>query len=170
VLARLSDDAVTDTYQPPAAHAEIEQIDCMYVPRIQAVVTGQTIDIKNGDATMHNVHTYRGTESWFNKAQVKGWEPIPQELPDEPKIIKFTCDVHPWMRGFVVVSPHPFFAVSGQGGGFSIKRVPAGTFTIEAWHSRFGRVKIVEGQTVAIGFAYTGTDSAPAENSDEDLL
>jgi hypothetical protein len=174
VLVRLSDDAVTDTYQPPAAHAEIEQIDCMYVPRIQGVVAGQLIDIKNGDPTLHNVHTYRGTESWFNTPQIKGSDPVARELPDEPKIVRFTCDVHPWMRGFVVVSPHPFFAVTGQGGAFSIKRVPAGTFTIEAWHSRFGRktkrVKIVEGQTVAIGFAYTGAESAPPENSDEALF
>jgi hypothetical protein len=53
-------------------------------------------------------------------------------------IVKFKCDVHPWMTGYVAVTDHPFFAVTGDDGSFTIPNVPAGTYTIEAWHERFG--------------------------------
>jgi plastocyanin len=171
VFVRLSNDSVKGDYKAPTKHAEIDQTDCMYSPRIQGVVAGETIDIKNGDATLHNVHTYKGAESWFNKPQIKGSDPIAQELPDEPKIIKFTCDVHPWMRGFVVVTSHPFFAVSAADGSFTINKVPAGDFTIEAWHPHYGlktaKVHADDGKTSEVTFSYDGTEAEPAENKDE---
>lgn len=171
VLVRLANDAVPGHYKAPAKHAEIDQVDCMYTPRIQGVVADQTIDIKNADGTLHNVHTYKGAESWFNKAQPKGANPIAQELPDEPKLVKFTCDVHPWMRGFVVVTAHPFFSVTGADGAFVIEKVPAGEFTIEAWHSHYGlktaKVKVEDGKIVEATFSYDGNEAEPAENKGE---
>lgn len=171
VFIRLANDSVKGDYKAPSKHAEINQTDCMYAPRIQGVVAGQTIDIKNGDATLHNVHTYKGAESWFNKPQIKGSPEIPQEMPDEPKIVKFTCDVHPWMRGFVVVTSHPFFAVSGADGSFTIDKVPAGEFTVEAWHPHYGlktaKVKVEDGKPAEVTFSYDGTEAEPAENKDE---
>jgi len=171
VFVRIANDGVKGDYKAPAAHAEIDQTDCMYAPRIQGVVAGQTIDIKNGDGTLHNVHTYKGTESWFNKPQIKGSAAIDQEMPEEPKIVKFACDVHPWMRGFVSVTAHPFFAVSGADGAFSIEKVPAGEYTIEAWHAHYGlkteKVKVEEGKPVEVKFTYDGTEKEPDENKDE---
>jgi len=172
VFVRISNDSLKGDYKPPSTHAVISQTDCMYVPRIQGVVAGETIDIKNGDQTLHNVHTYKGAESWFNKPQTKGSDAIAQELPEDPNIIKFTCDVHPWMRGFVVVSANPFFAVTGADGTFSIAKVPAGDFTIEAWHPHYGlktaKVKVEDGKTVTVPpFSYDGTEAEPAENKDE---
>jgi plastocyanin len=171
VFVRLANDSFKGDYQVPSAHATITQTDCMYVPRVQGVLAGQTIDIKNGDGTLHNVHTYKGGESWFNKPQIKGSDAIPQELPDEPKIIKFTCDVHPWMHGFVVASANPFFAVSGADGTFTIDKVPAGDFTLEAWHPHYGlktaKVKVEDGKAAEVTFTYDGTEPEPNENKDE---
>ncbi len=171
VLVRISNDSLKGDYKAPTKHAEIDQTDCMYSPRIQGVLAGQTIDIKNGDATLHNVHTYKGAESWFNKPQIKGSDAIAQELPDEPKVIKFTCDVHPWMRGFVVVNANPFFAVSGADGTFTINKVPAGDFTVEAWHPHYGlktaKVHVDDGKPATVTFSYDGTEAEPAENKDE---
>jgi plastocyanin len=171
VFVRIANDAIKGDYKAPSAHAEINQVDCMYAPRIQGVVAGQTIDIKNSDGTLHNVHTYKGAESWFNKPQIKGSAAIPQELPEEPKVIKFTCDVHPWMRGFVVVNSHPFFAVSGADGSFSIQKVPAGEYKVEAWHATYGlktaTAKVEDGKTVELTFSYDGTEKEPDENKDE---
>jgi plastocyanin len=171
VFVRIANDSIKGEYKPPTAHAVIDQTDCMYSPRIQGVVAGQTIDIKNMDGTLHNVHTYKGMESWFNKPQIKGSAPIAQEMPDEPKIIKFACDVHPWMRGFVIVSSHPFFAVSDKDGAFKIEKVPAGDYTIEAWHSHYGlktgKLKVEDGKTAEIDFKYDGTEKEPDENKDE---
>ena len=171
VLVRISNDAIKGDYKAPAKHAEINQTDCMYAPRIQGVVAGQTIDIKNSDGTLHNVHTYKGTESWFNKPQIKDSPAISQEMPEEAKIIKFACDVHPWMRGFVVVNAHPFFAVSGADGTFNIEKVPAGEYAVEAWHPHFGvkngKVKVEDGKTAELSFSYDGTEQEPVENKDE---
>ena len=143
----------------------------MYAPRIQGVIAGSDITIKNGDATLHNVHTYKGAESWFNKPQIKGSDAIAQEMPDEPKIIKFQCDVHPWMHGFVVVTGHPFFAVTGADGTYTIDKVPAGDYVIEAWHSHYGlktgKVKVEDGKPATTDFTFDAADKEPDENKDE---
>lgn len=171
VLVRIANDGIKGDYKAPAKHAEVNQTDCMYTPRIQGVVAGQTIDIKNGDGTLHNVHTYKGTESWFNKPQIKGSPAIEQEMPDEAKVVKFACDVHPWMRGFVIVNAHPFFAVSGADGSFTIDKVPAGEYAVEAWHPHYGlktgKVKIEDGKAAELNFSYDGTEAEPVENKDE---
>ncbi len=172
VFVRLSNESVKGDFKAPDKHAEIAQQDCMYTPRIQGVVSGQTIDIKNSDDTLHNVHTYKGTESWFNKPQTKGAPAIAQEMPEENKVVKFQCDVHPWMRGFVVVNSHPFFAVSGADGTFTIANVPAGKYDIEAWHPTYGlkksTVEVADGAVKdGITFTYDGTEPEPTENKDE---
>jgi hypothetical protein len=78
---------------------------------------------------------------------------------DEPgAIIKFKCDVHPWMTGYVGVSNHPFFAVTTSGGTFSIGKVPPGKYTLEAWHERFGtkttEVTVAADQPVTADFSF----------------
>ncbi len=168
VLVRLANGAVKGDWKGKAG--EIDQKDCMYEPRIQGIVAGSDITIKNGDSTLHNVHTYKGAESWFNQAQPKGSDALKKELED-PSIIKFTCDVHPWMHGFVVVTDHPFFAVSGKDGSFTIEKVPAGEYDVEAWHTQYGlkkaKVKVEDGKTAEVKFSYDGTEAEPAENKEE---
>jgi plastocyanin len=171
VLVRLSNDSVKGDYSAPSEHAHVNQVDCMYSPRIQGVVSGQDIEIKNSDGTLHNVHTYKGAESWFNSAQPKDSAVINKDAPDDAKVIKFACDVHPWMRGFVIVSSHPFFAVSKDDGSYSIEKVPAGEYTLEAWHAHYGlktaKVKVEDGKAVEQAFTYDGTEKEPDENKDE---
>jgi plastocyanin len=169
-FVRIANDSVKGDYKAPSTHGVIDQVDCMYTPRIQGVVAGQELDIKNGDGTLHNVHTFKGTETWFNQAQPKGSPAISKELEDT-KVIKFTCDVHPWMRGFVVVSSHPFFAVSGADGSFTIEKVPAGKYDLEAWHPMYGlkkaSVEVADGKAAEATFTYDGTEKEPDENKDE---
>ncbi len=171
VLVRITNDGVKGDYKAPSMHAEIDQIDCMYSPRILGMVAGQTLDIKNGDATLHNVNSYKGSETMFNTPQPKGSDPLAKPMPDEAKIVKLTCDVHPWMRAFVIVTGHPFFSVSGADGAFSIEKVPAGDYTVEAWHSHYGlktaKLKVEDGKPAEVTFSYDGTEAEPAENKDE---
>ena len=170
VLVRIENGGVNGKFEAPKKHAEIDQQDCMYSPRIQGVVAGQEIDIKNSDGTLHNVHTYKGAESWFNQAQPKGSEMLSKELEDT-NIIKFTCDVHPWMRGFVVVTDHPFFAVSGEDGSFKIEKVPAGKYNVEAWHARYGSkkgtVEVTDDKPGEVAFTFDEKDPEPDVNKDE---
>ena len=140
----------TGTYDAPAATATVDQSGCMYRPRAQVVMAGQTIQIRNSDQTLHNVHTYRGASTMFNQAQIPGMAPLTKTLTGGGQIIKFKCDVHPWMTGYVAVATNPFFAVSGEDGNFTIDKLPAGTYTVEAWHERLGTrtadVTVAEGQ------------------------
>lgn len=170
-LVRIAPDAFKASYPAPAKHAEIDQIDCVYRPRLQGVVAGQGIDIKNSDGVLHNVHSYQGRATWFNIPQPKGASPLAKEAPEDTKVLKFACDIHPWMRAFVVVSPHPFFAVTGTDGVYQIEKIPPGDYTIEAWSPTYGlktgKAKLEDGKTAEIGFTYDGTEPPPDENRDE---
>jgi plastocyanin len=121
----------------PDATLEVDQKDCMYRPRVQAAVGGQSLVVKNTDATLHNVHGYAGAKTLFNRAQPPASQPINSKL-DDGTVMKLKCDVHPWMTGYVVVSNNGLFAVTRADGKFTIQNVPAGTYTLEAWHEKFG--------------------------------
>jgi plastocyanin len=162
VLVRLSN--VAGTFPAPAAAAEIKQDNCMYRPRVQAIVAGQAISIKNGDQTLHNVHTYKGAATLFNQAQLAGSPAIEKKFSDSGAVIKFKCDVHPWMTGYVAVNQNPFFAVTGEDGSFELKDVPAGKYTVEAWHEKFGmksaEVTVAAGAPAEAKFSFDGTETA----------
>ena len=137
VVVRITDGA-SGHYDPPAAPATLDQSACMYRPRVQAIVAGQTIAIRNGDQTLHNVHGYKGPSTLFNQAEIPGLPPIARKIGDAGDILKFKCDVHPWMTGYVVVNANPFFAVTGADGHFKITGVPPGKYTLTAWQERYG--------------------------------
>lgn len=120
----------------PATPVIIDQANCMYVPRIVAGMTGQKILIKNSDPLMHNVHAYAGTATTFNRAQMKGSKDIEQTIA--AGVTKFKCDVHPWMTGYSVGNDNPYICVTGDTGECSINGVPNGTYTVEAWHEKYG--------------------------------
>jgi len=129
---------VSGHYEPPAAAATVDQSACMYRPRVQGIVLGQPVQIKNSDQTLHNIHGYKGASTLFNKAEIPGQPPMVQQFNDADQIVKLKCDVHPWMTGYVLVSSHPFFAVTGDDGSFKITGLPPGSYTVEAWHERYG--------------------------------
>jgi plastocyanin len=137
VVVRITQ-GVTGHYEPPATIAPLDQSACMYRPRVQAIVAGQMVSIRNGDLTLHNVHGYKGASTLFNQAEIPGLPAITRKLGDPGDVLKFKCDVHPWMTGYIVVSDNPFFAVSGDDGHFRIGDVPPGKYTLTAWHERYG--------------------------------
>jgi len=137
VIVRLTT-GVSGAYAAPTTPAVVDQSACMYRPRVQGIVVGQPLQIKNSDQTLHNIHGYKGASTLFNKAEIPGLPPMTQQLTDADQIVKLKCDVHPWMTAFVLVSSHPFFAVTGEDGSFKITGVPAGSYTVEAWHERYG--------------------------------
>jgi len=121
----------------PTDPVVVDQHDCTYQPRVQGAVEGQKIMIKNSDGTMHNIHAYAGTKTLFNTPQQPKAAPLEKEAK-ATDVVKLQCDVHPWMRGYVIYSKSPHFAVSGEDGSFEIKDVPPGKYTVEAWHEKLG--------------------------------
>jgi plastocyanin len=147
----------------PTEDVMVDQKDCMYRPRVQGAVEGQKIKVRNEDGTLHNVHTYEGTKTLFNQAQPPGSAPIEKALPKTAEQVKLKCDVHPWMIGFVIVNKNPYFAVSKEDGKFEIKDVPAGTYTVEAWHEKFGtktqQVTVTDGKPTQAKFEFSDKKS-----------
>ncbi len=142
----------------PAAPVVVDQHGCTYLPRVQASMKGQQLMVKNSDGTLHNVHTYLdGSKTWFNQAQPPKGKEIVRPI-DKDGVVKLKCDVHPWMTGFIVLSDHPFAATTEAGGKFTLRDVPAGRYTLEAWHERFGKktqeLTVKGGEVAATSFSY----------------
>ena len=129
---------LSGAFPPPGQEVVLDQQGCRYQPHVVVAQAGQTVSIKNSDQTLHNVHTYKGPSTLFNQAMVFGMPPLRKKAPGPGDVIKFKCDVHPWMTAWLVVTDNPFFAVTKADGSFSIPNVPPGTYTVEAWHERFG--------------------------------
>ena len=89
-----------DTSKP----AEIDQKDCMYTPRMITAVVGQKIVAKNGDPVLHNVHTYLGATTVFNKGMPNDKTPPLEYVAKDEGMLRWKCDVHPWMRGYTGIS------------------------------------------------------------------
>jgi plastocyanin len=163
VLVRVAPGAVKGKFSAPETPVMVKQEDCMYVPRVQGAVAGQVVEVENADKTMHNVHTYKGQETILNQGQPAGSPPIKKDnVATETATLKFKCDVHPWMTGFLVVTDHPFFQTTGTDGSFKLDKVPAGKYTIEAWHSKYGlktaQVTVEPNKTAEVKFSYDGTE------------
>src|SRR5207245_8895737 len=90
--------------KPPATSAEMDQKDCMYEPRMTTAVVGQKIEARNGDPVLHNVHTFLGTTTLFNKGMPNDTAAPIEYVAKEEGMMKWKCDVHPWMRGYIGVS------------------------------------------------------------------
>ncbi|HZM03251.1 MAG TPA: carboxypeptidase regulatory-like domain-containing protein [Candidatus Saccharimonadales bacterium] len=127
-------------FPPKTEPVEINQEGCNYHPYVLGVMVGQPVRIKNSDPVMHNIHALPRVEGnqEFNFA-----EPSQGDVNDtkwvssikSPEVmVKLKCDVHPWMFAYVGVQDNPFFAVTDQDGNYKISGLPAGTYTLTAYH------------------------------------
>ncbi len=132
----------------PAATGSVQlsQTGCMYDPHMFGVQAGQTMTILNNDDTLHNINAQPTNNDGFNFAQ-----PIMGMTTDvtfgNAEIIPVKCDVHPWMQAYIGVVDHPYFAVTGNDGGFAINNLPAGDYVVAAWHETEGE----QTQAVTVG-------------------
>ncbi len=122
----------------PATAVELAQDGCMYKPHVIGVMTGQNIEIKNDDPTNHNIHPMPKINQEWNESQPPKGESKTKSFPREEVMIPVKCNVHPWMRAYIGVVSHPFFAVTGEDGSYTIKGLPPGTYTLEVWHEKYG--------------------------------
>ena len=116
--------------------AEMDQKECLFVPRVVLVPAGGTVEFLNSDRLLHNLHSASKENPTFNRTQPRG-RAIPIAFA-KPEIIRVTCDLHSWMQAWVVVADHPFYAVTGSGGEFELRDVPPGTYTLQIWQETLG--------------------------------
>jgi hypothetical protein len=145
-------------FPPPSTPVTLDQRGCQYHPHVGGIMVGQPLEIKNSDTTLHNVHAMPNNNTQFNEGQ-----PVPMSTTkkfDKAELVPFRikCDVHGWMKAWMAVLPHPFFAVSQMNGTFTIPNLPPGTYTVVAWHEKYGpkeqQVTVAAKESKALSFTF----------------
>jgi hypothetical protein len=151
---------VTGTYPAPTEAVELDQSGCMYKPHIVALQVGQPLKIKNADETLHNIHPRPAVNQEFNIGQPRKGMESTKTFDKKEVMIPVGCDVHPWMRSYISVLDHPFFAVTDEDGKYEIKGLPAGEYEVEAVHeklkSQTGKITVKDGEKATLDLSYKG--------------
>ena len=152
---------VPGTYPPPSTPVVLDQHGCQYHPHAVVLQVGQPLQIKNSDATLHNIHALPVINSPFNEGQpVQGM--VSTKKLDKAEITPFRvkCDVHGWMKAFMAVMPNPFYSVSAENGTFTISGLPPGSYTIVAWHEKYGQqeqqITVAPKESKTVAFTFKG--------------
>ena len=132
----------------PTTTVHYDQRGCMYIPHVLAMEAGQPLEITNSDRTAHNIHPLAVVNAEWNKSTPPGSAPLEVKW-DKPEIIAVKCNIHPWMHGYFAVLPTSHYAITGADGTFSLAGLPPGTYTLTAWHEKFG----TQTQQVTVGAA-----------------
>ena len=139
---------------PVPAPVVMDQVGCKYVPHVVAVVRGGSVEFRNSDGTMHNIHTMPAGNLPIDISQGAKGAPQVKQFNQPEVMIPVRCNNHPWMNAFINVSPTPFFAVTDADGHFGISGLPAGTYTLAAVHEKMGE------QTMTVTVEPKGTAKA----------
>lgn len=132
-------------FPPPKKSVAMDQKSLVFIPKILPVVVGTTVDFLNSDSVAHNVFTPDKCADKFNLGTWPTGEKRSHTF-DKPCVAVMLCKVHLEMAAYVVVVETPYFAVTDAEGNFTIKDVPAGTYTVTAWHERLRK----NSQTVTV--------------------
>jgi plastocyanin len=138
VFVYVKDGLGTYYFDPPAEPVKLDQKGCRYTPHVIGVRVGQPLEITNSDQTLHNVHGMGNANRQFNYSQPLQNMKNTTTFTAPEVMVHFKCNVHGWMEAFVGVLPHPYFAVTANGGAFELRNLPPGTYTVEAWHEKLG--------------------------------
>ena len=158
VFVYVSEGLKEKSYPLPEKAALMNQDRCMFEPRVQGIQVGQDFLMKNSDPLIHNVRSFSMRNRPFNVAQ-------PPKTPDRKKVFKrkekeimIQCDFHPWMKAYLFVMDHPYFAVTNAKGQYQIKSLPPGKYTLTAWHEELGEqeaeITVDDSGTAKAGFTF----------------
>lgn len=147
------------TFTAPAEPVVLDQNGCRYHPHVFGIMVGQSFVIQNSDPVLHNIKAIAKNNRPFNVSQPSAGMKTTRTFSAAEVMVNLECNVHGWMHASLGVLPHPFFAVSGTDGSYTIKGLPPGTYVIEAWHEKYGpqtatvSVTGSETKTADFGFA-----------------
>src|SRR3979411_1509318 len=156
VFVYVKEGAGNRTFDDPKDPVVLDQSGCKYHPHVLGVMTGQTVQIKNDDATTHNIHpTPKDNREW-NESQPPSSPAIEKNFAREEIMLPVKCNQHPWMKMYVSVVKTPFYAVPDKSGKYEIKGLPPGDYTIAFVHEKLGE----QDQKVTVGPKDTKTVDA----------
>ena len=147
------------SYATPSAPAVLDQARCAYAPHVFGVQTGQMLRIQNGDPFQHNIHPVPEHNRGFNESTPNEGDFLEKSFLVPEVMVSVKCDVHSWMQAYIGVLDHPYFSVSGADGQFSIEGLPAGDYSVVAWHESFGtqemQVSVADGESAEAQFTFS---------------
>jgi plastocyanin len=159
VLVYVKDGLGGKSFSAPTTKVLFDQTGCQYVPHVLSMSVGQEVEVRNSDPTLHNVHSLSKLNPQFNQGQPNKGMKMTKKF-DKAETFKVKCEVHTWMGAYIGVFNHPFHAVTGADGSFSLKGLPAGDYTIEAWHEKYGvqsgKVKVDAAGKATLDFKFKG--------------
>jgi plastocyanin len=145
-------------FTPPAQDVTLDQQGCIYVPHVLGIMVGQTLKVVNSDFTTHNIHVMAKNNPQWNTSQPPGAAPINNKFDNPEIMVPVECNEHRWMKAYIGVVTNPFYDVSDTQGKFTIKGLPAGTYTIETWTATFGTqektVTVRPSETATLDFSF----------------
>ena len=134
VLVYVSKGLEGKKFDPPKEKVVLDQVGCVYPPHVVAVMTGQTLEIRNSDATLHNVMSAPRNNPAFNFGMPVKDQKVEKVFKEPETKMNLKCFMHPWMSSYVHVLEHPFFAVTGADGTFTIRGLPPGEYELSVLH------------------------------------
>jgi plastocyanin len=151
-------------FDTPTDSAKIDQRQCRYTPHVFGMRVGQPLEIINSDPTLHNIHATPKANSEFNTGQPVKDMKTTHTFTQKEVMVPFKCDVHGWMNAYVGVLDHPYFAITNDAGKFELNKLPAGTYTVEAWHEKLGAqsqsVTLADNETKEVSFTFKAGGAA----------
>jgi len=165
VFVRITE-GLSGDHPAPSEPVIVDQVGCDYVPHVVGVMVGQGIEFKNSDGLAHNVQAQPQDNRPFNISQPTSMTSAAQRFSAPEVMIPIQCSIHGWMKGYIGAVAHPYFATSAMDGSFTISNVPPGTYTLEAWHEKYGtmtqQVTVDPNGTATVTFGYS---ASMAENA-----
>jgi hypothetical protein len=139
--------------------AFIDNKDCEFRPYVQVVPIGVDFEVVNSDPVLHNTHSYIEKRTVFNLALPNQGMRIKKAMPKKPDLVRFECDAHGWMLGWVHAADNPYYSVTNEGGAFKIESIPPGTYKVKIWQEYVGtkeqEVTIEAGKTTQLNIELT---------------
>ena len=152
-------EGVSGEHTAPASPVTLDQVGCQYSPHVAGIQVGQALQIINSDATLHNVNAKPSINRPFNIAQPVKDMKTEKKFTKPEIMVRFKCNVHPWMNAYLGVVDHPYFAVTGENGSFAVPGLPDGSYVLEAWHETYGTqtqsVTVAGGKAASIEFSFS---------------
>jgi plastocyanin len=137
---------------------ELDNMKCRFTPRVQAASIGQFVLLKNSDPILHTAHAlFANDQPQFNVGLYPG------RTSRKPLVaaglVKIRCEVHQWMAAYIVVTEHPYHAVSDVYGEYELRDVPPGVYQLKVWHETLGtqekRIEVKPAGTPKVDFTFT---------------
>jgi len=139
---------------------ELDNIKCRFTPHVQAASIGQFVLLKNSDPILHTAHAlFTNDQPQFNLGLYPG------RTSRKPLIaaglVKIRCEVHPWMAAYIMVTEHPYHAVSDLYGEYEIRDIPPGVYQLKVWHESLGtqekRIEVKPTGSQKVDFTFTAS-------------